>query len=208
MKKRRLKSFVLPTIYILIILVTFFSVSIINNQLLKNVTNYDYSKSLMKDVTQNVLSETIEDNFEKPYLSEKVQVKSGYYSKDYDSEKQTNALISYQSTYMPNSGVLYACDEDFDVITVYDGVVKSIKEDDILGNVIEIMHSENLTTFYYSLKDIVVKEGEEIKKGTIIGKANSNKIVTNQNVLLFEVYEQGKSIDPEVFYNLKPNEIK
>ena len=52
MKKRRLKSFVLPTIYILIILVTFFSVSIINNQLLKNVTNYDYSKSLMKDVTQ------------------------------------------------------------------------------------------------------------------------------------------------------------
>ena len=57
-------------------------------------------------------------------------------------------------------------------------------------------------------KDIVVKEGEEIKKGTIIGKANSNKIVTNQNVLLFEVYEQGKSIDPEVFYNLKPNEIK
>ena len=161
MKKRRLKSFVLPTIYILIILVTFFSVSIINNQLLKNVTNYDYSKSLMKDVTQNVLSETMEDNFEKPYLSEKVQVKSGYYSKDYDSEKQTNALISYQSTYMPNSGVLYACDEDFDVITVYDGVVKSIKEDDILGNVIEIMHSENLTTFYYSLKDIVVKEGKK-----------------------------------------------
>ena len=208
MKKRRLKSFVLPTIYILIILVTFFSVSIINNQLLKNVTNYDYSKSLMKDVTQNVLSETMEDNFEKPYLSEKVQVKSGYYSKDYDSEKQTNALISYQSTYMPNSGVLYACDEDFDVITVYDGVVKSIKEDDILGNVIEIMHSENLTTFYYSLKDIVVKEGEEIKKGTIIGKATSNKIVTNQNVLLFEVYEQGKSIDPEVFSNLKPNEVK
>ena len=208
MKKRRLKSFVLPTIYILIILVTFFSVSIINNQLLKNVTNYDYSKSLMKDVTQNVLSETMEDNFEKPYLSEKVQVKSGYYSKDYDSEKQTNALISYQSTYMPNSGVLYACDEDFDVITVYDGVVKSIKEDDILGNVIEIMHSENLTTFYYSLKDIVVKEGEEIKKGTIIGKATSNKIVTNQNVLLFEVYEQGKSIDPEVFYILKPNEVK
>ena len=56
MKKRRLKSFVLPTIYILIILVTFFSVSIINNQLLKNVTNYDYSKSLINEVTQKVLS--------------------------------------------------------------------------------------------------------------------------------------------------------
>ena len=69
MKKMKLRKYVLPTIYVLIILVTFLSVSLINNHLLKNVTNYNYSKSIMKDVTENVLSEILPDKFERPYLS-------------------------------------------------------------------------------------------------------------------------------------------
>lgn len=73
MKKMKLRKYVLPTIYVLIILVTFLSVSLINNHLLKNVTNYNYSKSIMKDVTENVLSEILPDKFERPYLSENVK---------------------------------------------------------------------------------------------------------------------------------------
>ena len=69
MKKMKLRKYVLPTIYVLIILVTFLSVSLINNHLLKNVTNYNYSKSSMKDVTENVFSEILPDKFERPYLS-------------------------------------------------------------------------------------------------------------------------------------------
>ena len=86
MKKMKLRKYVLPTIYVLIILVTFLSVSLINNHLLKNVTNYNYSKSIMKDVTENVLSEILPDKFERPYLSENVKLLSGFYSKDYDDE--------------------------------------------------------------------------------------------------------------------------
>ena len=74
MKKMKLRKYVLPTIYVLIILVTFLSVSLINNHLLKNVTNYNYSKSIMKDVTENVLSEILPDKFERPYLSENVKL--------------------------------------------------------------------------------------------------------------------------------------
>ena len=80
MKKMKLRKYVLPTIYVLIIFVTFVSVSLINNHLLKNVTNYNYSKSIMKDVTENVLSEILPDKFERPYLSENVKLLSGFYS--------------------------------------------------------------------------------------------------------------------------------
>ena len=80
MKKMKLRKYVLPTIYVLIILVTFLSVSLINNHLLKNVTNYNYSKSIMKDVTENVLSEILPDKFERPYLSENVKLLSGFYT--------------------------------------------------------------------------------------------------------------------------------
>ena len=208
MKKMKLRKYVLPTIYVLIILVTFLSVSLINNHLLKNVTNYNYSKSIMKDVTENVLSEILPDKFERPYLSENVKLLSGFYSKDYDDESQKNSLIVYQNTYMPSSGTFYASQDDFDVVSVYDGKVKSIKKDEMLGDTVEVQHSDNLTTIYYSLKDVTVRENDDIKKGTIIVKATSNNLVTDKNVLFIEVYLKGKQIDPEKFYELNPNEVK
>lgn len=208
MKKMKLRKYVLPTIYVLIILVTFLSVSLINNHLLKDVTNYNYSKSIMKDVTENVLSEILPDKFERPYLSENVKLLSGFYSKDYDDESQKNSLIVYQNTYMPSSGTFYASQDDFDVVSVYDGKVKSIKKDEMLGDTVEVQHSDNLTTIYYSLKDVTVRENDDIKKGTIIGKATSNNLVTDKNVLFIEVYLKGKQIDPEKFYELNPNEVK
>lgn len=208
MKKMKLRKYVLPTIYVLIILVTFLSVSLINNHLLKNVTNYNYSKSIMKDVTENVLSEILPDKFERPYLSENVKLLSGFYSKDYDDESQKNSLIVYQNTYMPSSGTFYASQDDFDVVSVYDGKVKSIKKDEMLGDTVEVQHSDNLTTIYYSLKDVTVRENDDIKKGTIIGKATSNNLVTDKNLLFIEVYLKGKQIDPEKFYELNPNEVK
>lgn len=208
MKKMKLRKYVLPTIYVLIILVTFLSVSLINNHLLKNVTNYNYSKSIMKDVTENVLSEILPDKFERPYLSENVKLLSGFYSKDYDDESQKNSLIVYQNTYMPSSGTFYASQDEFDVVSVYDGKVKSIKKDEMLGDTVEVQHSDNLTTIYYSLKDGTVRENDDIKKGTIIGKATSNNLVTDKNVLFIEVYLKGKQIDPEKFYELNPNEVK
>lgn len=208
MKKMKLRKYVLPTIYVLIILVTFLSVSLINNHILKNVTNYNYSKSIMKDVTENVLSEILPDKFERPYLSENVKLLSGFYSKDYDDESQKNSLIVYQNTYMPSSGTFYASQDEFDVVSVYDGKVKSIKKDEMLGDTVEVQHSDNLTTIYYSLKDVTVRENDDIKKGTIIGKATSNNLVTDKNVLFIEVYLKGKQIDPEKFYELNPNEVK
>lgn len=208
MKKMKLRKYVLPTIYVLIILVTFLSVSLINNHLLKNVTNYNYSKSIMKDVTENVLSEILPDKFERPYLSENVKLLSGFYSKDYDDESQKNSLIVYQNTYMPSSGTFYASQDEFDVVSVYDGKVKSIKKDEMLGDTVEVQHSDNLTTIYYSLKDVTVRENDDIKKGTIIGNATSNNLVTDKNVLFIEVYLKGKQIDPEKFYELNPNEVK
>ena len=208
MKKMKLRKYVLPTVYVLIIFVTFVSVSLINNHLLKNVTNYNYSKSIMKDVTENVLSEILPDKFERPYLSENVKLLSGFYSKDYDDESQKNSLIVYQNTYMPSSGTFYASQDEFDVVSVYDGKVKSIKKDEMLGDTVEVQHSDNLTTIYYSLKDVTVRENDDIKKGTIIGKATSNNLVTDKNVLFIEVYLKGKQIDPEKFYELNPYEVK
>lgn len=207
MKASKTKNIVLPMIYILIVVATFISISLFNNLLLGNVTSHDYSKSLIKDVTQAVINPVAADNFLKPYLSDKVQLTVSYYDITDEVEKQENSLIYYENTYMPSTGSVYSSEEEFDVINVYDGVIKNISEDNILGKVIEVSHNTNLTTYYYSLKDVQLQINDEIKSGTILGKSSTNKIYTKPS-LLFEVYYQGKSIDPEKFYLMKPNELK
>lgn len=211
MKKRRLKKFVLPTLFVVVSISAFFGIAILNNILLGDELSYDYSKSLMKDATQAVLSEQKEEvvtNIYKPYVAENVEVLVGYYDKNASEEDKEKALIVYEKTYMPSSGIIYASNDVFDVIAVLDGKVTSIKEDDILGNVIEITHNNNLITYYYSLKDIPVTPGAEVKAGTILGKSATNKIYSDKNTFLFEVYYQGKSLNPEKFYTMNINDLQ
>ena len=208
MKGKRLKNWVLPTLYGVIIVTSFFSISILNNILVKDMTNYDFSKSIMKDVTQEVLGEVEKQEYVKPYLSDSVKIKTSYYNKDDENQKQQESLITYQNTYMPSSGVLYVSESDFEVLSVYDGTITKVSEDEILGNYVEITHNNNLTTYYYSLKDIVVTEGEAVKSGTILGQSMTNKINENESSLYFEVYYQGKSLNPETFYTTNPNDLQ
>lgn len=207
MKKRKLKRFVLPTVFVLMIVSAFLGITAINNLLISNNRDYDYSKSLLKESTQYVLNEVKEPKFVKPFTSDKVDVKTTYYSKDDDNTKQQNSLILYQNTYMPSTGILYFANEEFDVVSAYDGVIKSIKNDSLLGTVVEVSHNANLTTFYYSLKNVVLKEGEEVKAGTKLGNSSVNEI-NAENSLLFEVYYQGKSMDPEKLYESNPKDLQ
>jgi stage II sporulation protein Q len=210
MRKRRIKKFVLPTLFVVIGVSLFLSAAVLNSILLSDELNYDYSKSLMKDATQAVLSEQKEDKTKqeiyKPYVSENVEVLVSYYDKDASEEEKEKSLIVYENTYMPSTGIVYASDEEFDVIAVMDGKVTNIKNDDILGTMIEITHDTNLITYYYSLKDVKVNIGTSLNAGTILGKATTNNIYGQKNNFLFEVYYQGKSLNPESFY--KMNELQ
>lgn len=207
MKKRKLKKFVLPTIYALTIIASFFSVSLLNNILLKEDDNIHYSESILQDVTESVMSEK-EDKILLPYVSNEVKSIVTYYNSNDDVEKQQNSLIYYKNTYMPSSGVIYGSETTFDVIAVYDGNVKNITQDEILGTVVEISHNDNLTTIYYSLTNVNLVIGDSIKAGAVLGQADVNDIYPHLYTLLFEVYYQGKSINPDVFYTMKIDELQ
>ena len=210
MSKRKLRRLVLPTLYAVTILSAIFIVMVINSIVLKPYTSYDYSKSLMKDVTQATLKET-EDTSKKivqPFQEQTVEMKISYYDMADDDERKEKSLILYQNTYMPSSGTFYGSSEEFEVLSVMDGKITKINEDDILGTSVEITHNTNLTTYYYSIKDLMVKEGDDIKAGFPIGKASTNKINEKENNFLFEVYYQGKSLDPEKFYQMNVDELQ
>ncbi len=207
MKKRKLKGFVLPTVYVLVIGILFISISFLGSAL-QNQIKYDdnLSVSALEDEVTPVIKneENVSDvKIVKPFSSEKVSVSKSYYNKDDDETTQQSSLVYYEQTYLQNSGILYSSSEVFDVLSTYDGTVTNVSEDEILGKFVEVTHNPNLKTVYYSLSEVNVNKDDVISAGDIIGKSGDNLLDgESENCLLFEVYYNGNTIDPEEFYSM------
>lgn len=206
MKKRRLKKFVLPTLYVIVVGVLFIGVAYLGKTLEYQVSGSPrvINTVVEEDILPVIKEEDINiDDFKpvKPFLSNKVVVSKSYYKQDDDIQKQENSLIYYEKTYLQNTGILYSCDEEFDIVSAYDGTVTNIGKDEILGNYIEITHNTNLKTIYYSVDNIVVNKDDAVNAGTIIAVSGKNMLEQeSDNLLLFEVYYNGYTMDPEEFY--------
>ena len=209
MVKRKLKGYVLPSLYLLTVITVFLGVNYLVKFFNNDYSNYVFAtKTLNKDSVSVVSTEGEKDIIIKPFLEDRATISKNYYDMNDDAETQQKSLIYYEKTYMENTGILYSAEETFDVIAVLDGTIKDVKTDDILGNVVEIEHSSNLITVYYSLGEISVKKGDRITQGETIATSSSNKLENEkENCLLFEVYHKGNLIDPENFYTMNPNEL-
>ncbi len=202
MKHRKLKGYVLPTLYVIVLIVIFGAVSLVSSLMQVN-PSYLYSVNVLKDISMPVV-ETLEEDKQivRPYTSDSVRIKTYFYDVDGTIEEQQQSLIYFENTYMKNTGVLYQDDQVFDCVAVLGGTVLNIKEDNILGNVVEIEHTPNLRTIYYSLGEINVKVGEVLSQGDLIGVSGENNITDSSSNLLFEVYYNGTLINPEDFYSM------
>ena len=211
MKTKRLRKFVLPTVYVMVIGVLFVSISILGNVLQSQMEYDNMAVSALKDNVTPVIKkdDTPVSKIEKPFVSTNVAISKSFYDMTDDAKKQEDSLVYYQNTYLQNSGVLYESTDPFDIKASYDGKVTNVSQDDILGNYIEITHNENLKTVYYSLSEVTVKKDDVVLSGDVIGRSGTNKLNNDLiNSLLFEVYHNGVAIDPEDFYNMNIDDLK
>ena len=152
MKTKKLKAFVLPTVYVLVISVLFISISYLGKSLQNNVEYEDLSVDAIKNegITPVIKEEEIPTTraIVKPFTSESVSISKSYYDMSDDEATQQKSLVYYEKTYLQNSGILYSSDESFDVVSAYDGIVTNVSTDEILGNFVEITHNTNLKTVY------------------------------------------------------------
>ncbi len=201
MKKRRLKSYVLPTTYLLITITIFTGILFMSNKS-GALEEYNFSTGVMKeDVKPVVEAENNDGIISSPVDLESVKISIYYYSKDDESTRQEQSLILYEDTYLPNSGILLTSDNVFEVKSVYDGKVLEVKDDEILGTYVVIEHNTNLKTYYYGIDNIEVKQDDEVKEGTILGTSKENNISKGNKSCLFEAYYKGQTINPEKLIN-------
>lgn len=205
MNKRKLKNLAVPAIYGLVLFVFGASMYLIektiNNSRFKEDSDMEYvDKEIVEDNEYiPVISQT--NTIMKPYLSDTVALSKSFYDYEAESASQENSIIFYENTYMQNSGVDYTNKEVFEIISILDGTVIEVSDNEILGKTIKIRHNNDLISTYQSLSEVSVKENENVIRGQIIGKSGTCALYNNDSNLHFELYNQGKTVNPEEYYN-------
>lgn len=205
MKKRKLKGFVLPSLYLLITICIFTGIVLLGSEMTLSEKDYNYGTGVLQENVESVIVEdTIaSSNIEAPIEEGKAEISVHFYSKDSEEVRQQSSLIYYENTYLPNTGVLYTADEAFNVMSVFSGKVTDILDDEFFGKCVVVEHTSNLRTYYYGLENIEVAVGDELTSGAVIGISKNNEIMNNKKSFLFEVYYNSKLINPETFIGTK-----
>lgn len=215
MKKSSFKKLIIPSFYFMSVLVVMGAILLTITGVSKYLDerkDFKYSvNGLIKEETQKVQGdEQVKSNIViiRPYKSETVSVGRYFYDFEADSKEQENAIIFYENTYMQNSGVDYISDNEFEVISVLDGVIKSVDDDETLGKVIKIEHDKDIYTVYQGVENVSVKVGDKVTQGSLLAVSGVSQINSNfKTSLHFEVYYKGELIDPESFYTLNIKDL-
>lgn len=210
MKSRKLKSNMVPIIYGMVALLGIGSAYLIenmlNNAIFKEEDHYGYVSETITEEEVPVVN--TEPTLIRPYNDTELKVIKNYYDYKADETSQQNALIYHENTYMQNSGVAYGGKDNFDVVAILDGEVVEVKNDKLLGNIVQIKHNEKIISVYQSLSETNVKKGDTIKQGQVIGKSGTSNISKDLGShLLFELIINGETVNPEDYYDKLVSEI-
>ena len=207
MKKLRLKKWVIYSLYSLSFVAVLGTIYLLETMSVdKSFDDNTYVNDII--IEEEVPVVNTSEIIVKPFLSEDIKVVRNFYNYQGSEKKKKNALIHYDNTYIPNSGVDYQGKEAFDVVTILDGKVSKVMENNLLGKIIEITHDNNLISVYQSLGEVNVKEGDSVVQGQIIGKTGEANIALELgNHLHFELIHNGKNVNPEEYYDKQLDEL-
>ncbi|WP_174734281.1 M23 family metallopeptidase [Mesobacillus harenae] len=145
------------------------------------------------------------ENFVMPVMKpDEVVIQKEFYDNDSQAEKQEAALVFYNNQYHPNTGIDITTKdgEAFDILAALSGTVTDVKEDSLLGNVIEIEHDKGIVTQYSSVTDFKVKVGDQVDQGQAIAKAGKSMFNEEAGVHVhFEIRKDSVPVNPLEFFN-------
>ena len=216
LKKRKLKPFVVPVIYVLSLTMLLTSVYFIEKAIGGTIFKTEDVED--KKDTQEVVEHepntndmpvvNTEPQIIRPYVNDNVKVVKNYYDYKADNATQENSILYYGDTYMQNSGIDYSADGAFEVVSVLDGTILEISDDEIMGKTIKIQHSNDLVSVYQSMGDVNFKVNDTVGQGAIIGKSGENNISKDLgNHLHFELYYKGAVVNPDEYFGKLISEL-
>ncbi len=168
------------------------------------IPNLTYVSGVVVSSDYPVIS--VDIKIKKPYNDNNITIAKDFYNPNGKEDDQLNSITFYDGVYSQNKGIDYERKEKFYVITVLSGTVTKVTSDDVLGNVVEVKHGNNLTSVYQGLGEVNVSENDIVTQGQIIGSSGTNKLNPN-NHLHFELYHLDQAVNPEEYYNKTLSEL-
>lgn len=205
-KKLRLKPFVIPVVYTILVVALLVGTYVATKDFSKEEDTYQYVSNTILDNEIPVMNTEV--TIMKPFSNTNVTIAKNFYDNQGDEEQQKNSIIYHENTYMQNSGIDYTNSEEYDVQSILDGEVIEVSEEELLGNVVTIRHTNDIISIYQSVNAVAVKKGDTVTRGQAIGKSGScelNKDIPNH--LHFELSIKGQIVDPNKYFDKKLSEI-
>jgi len=204
MTERRLKRSVIYAVYALGIVSLIGTIYLIEGALSNNTfaieQEYEYVSKTLFDNTVPVVVEV--SPLTRPYKDSDITILRSYYDYKADASTQEKSLIYYEGTYLQSSGVSYGRNEIFEVVAIKDGTVTEVKEDELLGKIVQIKHNDDTVSIYQSLGEVVVEKDEIVVKGQTIAKSGTSNVEKDLgNHVHFELIVAGNTVNPEQYFS-------
>ena len=97
----------------------------------------------------------------------------------------------------PHTGTDYAIGQGNSVLSVADGKVVLTGDHLFAGTSVYVDHGGGLVSMYFHLSEVVAAEGQEVKKGEVVGKVGSTGRSTGPHLHLGLRWQRAR-IDPEI----------
>jgi stage II sporulation protein Q len=217
MKRFFKKRWVFPAIYIasaaIILTAVLWYQSASNNA---GVDNYNYNSS---DIAGKKLNEdpAVEvnrsmENFAMPVSNpDDAVIQKQFYDYSAKKEDQEAALVFYNNTYHPNTGIDITTKDGktFDVVAALSGTVTKVEEDSLLGNVIEVEHDEGIVTQYQSVSDFKVEVGDEVEQGQTLAMAGKSMLNEEAGIHVhFEIRKDSIPVNPTAYFHKSLSDLR
>ena len=198
MTKVRLKLPILFLFLVALVILPVLTMKFVSTDPSEELTDYTMDEIIESEMP--VINQTT--TIINPYTDPSVSIKKGYYDYNADEESQLSSIVRHDNTYIQNTGIDYVGENIFDVISILNGTVINVKEDEEMGKSVEIRHDNGIVSIYQSLSEVYVKKDDSISQGLVIGKSGENKLDKDLgNHLHFEIYDNGQEVNPLNYLN-------
>jgi stage II sporulation protein Q len=138
--------------------------------------------------------------------SSEVDVLMAFFDSKASNEVRQAAMVEYGDTLTPHMGLDLGRSDDkpFDVLAAGSGKVTRVDKDPLVGQLVEITHSNGMVSIYQSLSDVKVAKDAQVKKGDMIATAGRSELEKDLGYHVhFEVRQDGTPINPETLLSKK-----